>query len=471
LTRRLLLFGCFFYLMKGAVIASDADPDKNKLSTDTLTFSDIENKAEYSASSVGVNLDTRKTAETKDAGLTPAIGTKATGDADSTTKSAIAEGTIEVRSGDTDLNNLSRDTANSLNALGKIFDKKTVAEQQELAKVFGEVAFNLVHKISKENGWDEGSPQKIALHAFVGAVMADMGGGNALSGAAGAGFNEAIQKELAEKFKDNPDLHQWASAIVGSAAATVVGGDAQTGGSTAASGTKNNFLSDWQKEQREQALKDENWEMVAYWDAIDKAQDQAITYLGVYPGTDLNDPVNSRMLEAVSKLGQEIEASPDFQGSFLSNAPTVDSSTLVAAGAGAIVVAGVTLYYYNGGWVKAAPVVGSGIVGVGGANNLAKVGDNFGRLGTLAENPSIVVNWSTFAEHGLERMAQRGVTPDMVQSWVANGKALAQGDNKFLFITREGAAVVTRDGKLVTTYPASKFDANMVEVVKKIFGE
>ncbi len=382
--KKSLLFGYFLYLMKGAVIASDADPDKNKLSTDTLTFSDIENKAEYSASSVGVNLDTRKTAETKDAGLTPAIGTKATGDADSTTKSAIAEGTIEVRSGDTDLSNLSRDTANSLNALGKIFDKKTVAEQQELAKVFGEVAFNLVHKISKENGWDEGSPQKIALHAFVGAVMADMGGGNALSGAAGAGFNEAIQKELAEKFKDNPDLHQWASAIVGSAAATVVGGDAQTGGSTAASGTKNNFLSDWQKEQREQALKDENWEMVAYWDAIDKAQDQAITYLGVYPGTDLNDPVNSRMLEAVSKLGQEIEASPDFQGSFLSNAPTVDSSTLVAAGAGAIVVAGVTLYYYNGGWVKAA---GAGAVG----NNVwSKIEtDVLKNIGVPAENNGI----------------------------------------------------------------------------------
>ncbi|WP_246105502.1 hemagglutinin repeat-containing protein [Sporomusa termitida] len=342
--------------LKGAVIASEATADKNKLSTDTLTFSDIENKAEYSASSTGVNLDTRKTADTKDAGYTPNIGVKVSDDADSTTTSAIAAGTIEIRSNpNQDVSGLSRDTANSLNALGKIFDKKTVEEQQELAQLFGELAYEQVHKISKDNGWDESSPQKIALHAFVGAVMADLGGGDALSGAAGAGVNEAVQKELAKIFKDNPDLHQWASAIIGAAAATVVGGDAQTGGSTAASGTKNNFLSDWQKEQREQAIKDKDWETVAYWDAIDKAQDLAIYDLGLY-GVNLNAPENSGLLQTVSKLGQEIAASPDFQGSLLSNAPSVDSSTLIAAGVigTAVVVAGVTLYKYNGVWVKVA---------------------------------------------------------------------------------------------------------------------
>jgi filamentous hemagglutinin len=34
--------------LKGAVISSDATPDKNKLSTDTLSYSDIKNKADYS---------------------------------------------------------------------------------------------------------------------------------------------------------------------------------------------------------------------------------------------------------------------------------------------------------------------------------------------------------------------------------------------------------------------------------------
>ncbi|MFZ5596788.1 MAG: RHS repeat domain-containing protein [Bacillota bacterium] len=106
-----------------------------------------------------------------------------------------------------------------------------------------------------------------------------------------------------------------------------------------------------------------------------------------------------------------------------------------------------------------------------GAGNAARIGENFGKLGTLVENPGIKVNWNTFAEHGFERMAQRGVTTDMVETWVANGKALSQGGNKFLFVSKEGAAVVTKDGKLVTTYSANDFDANMVNFVKKLYGD
>ncbi|MDU4961614.1 MAG: hypothetical protein E6X17_13260 [Sporomusaceae bacterium] len=238
--------------MKGAVIASEAEADKNKLSTDTLTFGDIKNKAEYSASSIGVNLDTRKITQVNEAGLTPNIGVPAADEADSTTKAAISPGTIDVRSGNTDLSGLSRDPNKALNALSQIFDKKTVAEQQELAKVFGEEAFKLVHKISEDNKWEEGSPQKIALHAFVGAVMAQLGGGDVLAGAAGAGLNEAVQGELA-KIKD-PAVHQWASTLVGAAAAEVVGGNAQTGGATAASGTKNNLY--WERINPKGALEE-----------------------------------------------------------------------------------------------------------------------------------------------------------------------------------------------------------------------
>ena len=135
--------------LKGAVIASEATPDKNKLSTDTLTYSDIENKAEYSANSIGVNINTDKNAKLNEKGITPNIGTPAKGEAESTTKSAIAEGTIEIRSNpNQDLSGLSRDTQNALNELGKIFDKKKVEEQQELANLFGQIAFEEVHKIS-----------------------------------------------------------------------------------------------------------------------------------------------------------------------------------------------------------------------------------------------------------------------------------------------------------------------------------
>lgn len=101
----------------------------------------------------------------------------------------------------------------------------------------------------------------------------------------------------------------------------------------------------------------------------------------------------------------------------------------------------------------------------------SKLGTSFGKLGTLVENPSIKVNWDTYAEHGFERMAQRGVTKEMVDSWVANGKALQQGMNKYLFVTKEGAAVVTTEGKLVTTYSSQFFDENMINLVKELFGK
>lgn len=70
--------------------------------------------------------------------------------------------------------------------------------------------------------------------------MSELGGSGFTSGAVGAGFNEAVQKELAAI--TDPDLRQWASLLVGAAAAKTVGGDAQAGGSTAASGTKNNWF-------------------------------------------------------------------------------------------------------------------------------------------------------------------------------------------------------------------------------------
>jgi len=225
--------------LKGAVISSDATPDKNKISTDTLSYSDIKNKADYSASSIGANYDSKKYSKDdpnyKNQGLTPTNGVTANGNADSTTKSAIVNGTIEVRSNPKqDLSGLNRNTTSALNALGKIFDKKTVQEQQELAALFGQEAFKAVGDL----GLKEGSAEKVALDTFVGGVMSKFGESNFASGAAGAGLTQLVMNEL-KNIKD-PAVLQWASAIVGAVAAKLVGGDAQTGASVAASATKNN---------------------------------------------------------------------------------------------------------------------------------------------------------------------------------------------------------------------------------------
>ena len=96
-------------------------------------------------------------------GLSPSLSMPAKGDANSTTTSAVARGTIEIRENPTqDISALSRDTANSLNELGRIFDKETIAEQQELAAAFGEEAFRLAHNLP-----DDGSGRKVAVHAII----------------------------------------------------------------------------------------------------------------------------------------------------------------------------------------------------------------------------------------------------------------------------------------------------------------
>jgi len=100
----------------------------------------------------------------------------------------------------------------------------------------------------------------------------------------------------------------------------------------------------------------------------------------------------------------------------------------------------------------------------------SEIGTSFGKMGTLVENPSINVNWDAFAEHGIERMTQRGVTQEMVNSWVADGKVLQQGTNKYLFVTQEGAAVVTKEGKLVTTYSSLYYDEAMIKIVDQLYG-
>ena len=68
-------------------------------------------------------------------GLTPGLSVPARGNADSTTTSAIAPGSIDVRENpNQDLSALNRDTANALNELGRIFDKKRSRSSRNLPR-------------------------------------------------------------------------------------------------------------------------------------------------------------------------------------------------------------------------------------------------------------------------------------------------------------------------------------------------
>ena len=217
---------------------------KNRLSTGTFSFSDLENGADYSAKSIGAEYHhygsydkmsrQEKNKVYNTIGLSPSLSMPAKGDANSTTTSAVAAGTIDIRENPgQDISALDRAMQNTLNELGRIFDKQKIEEQQELAKVFGEEAFRLAHNLP-----DDGSGRKVAVHAIIGGIMSQITGTGFASGAIGAGVNEAIIGEI-KKIKD-PGTAQIVSAIVGAAAAKAVGGNAGSGASAAASGTKSN---------------------------------------------------------------------------------------------------------------------------------------------------------------------------------------------------------------------------------------
>ncbi|MDP4097660.1 WXG100 family type VII secretion target [Paenibacillus sp. P96] len=106
-----------------------------------------------------------------------------------------------------------------------------------------------------------------------------------------------------------------------------------------------------------------------------------------------------------------------------------------------------------------------------GTSSVAKIGDSFGKAGTLVENPGTKIEWSKVSTHGIERMNERGVTKEMAEFWVENGKALSQNNgSKHLFFSEEGAAVVANDGTLVTVIPKSKYDDAYKALSRSLFG-
>ena len=247
--------------LKGAVISSTAEKEKNHLTTETLSWEDVENKANYKESGAGLTINTSKDAKYNEKGIIPAIPTGSKDQESSTTKSAIAEGTIAITDKahqKQDVSRLNRDSKNSLNQLGEIFDKAKSNERQELAVLFGEMAFNQLHDAKLTPN------QRSAWHALIGGIMGQLSNKDFLGGATAAGINEMLIKQIEKASHGDPALMQWMSAAVGGITGELVSKNPQLGAGVASSGTKNNDLD----EELNARLMDENryYEKYSYRD-------------------------------------------------------------------------------------------------------------------------------------------------------------------------------------------------------------
>ncbi|WP_262947429.1 hemagglutinin repeat-containing protein [Xenorhabdus indica] len=124
--------------LDGAVMASHAEKDKNRLDTGTLGFSDIQNKAEYQTEHQSVGISTGGAVGSQlvsNMASNMLAGTNKSDSKSSTTHAAVSDGTIMVRDADKQkqaVSDLSRDTDNAANGLSPIFDKEK--EQRRLAQ-------------------------------------------------------------------------------------------------------------------------------------------------------------------------------------------------------------------------------------------------------------------------------------------------------------------------------------------------
>ena len=235
--------------LKGAVIDSQAEKEKNRITTGTLTWENIDNKAEYKASGKGISYSTGAGVPLNALGLLSNMDPTVKDKEGTTTQSAVSKGTITITDKENqkqDIEKLNRNTEDSLNKLKEIFDKTKVEEKQELIHMMNIVGNQIIHEAADHYGWKEGFTEKLLLHGAIGALTGTMSGGNALSGAVSGSVNEFalayMEKTKGRNWMDtHPDTVQAISTALGAVAGSLTG-DRNTGAYTAQMGTRWNYL-------------------------------------------------------------------------------------------------------------------------------------------------------------------------------------------------------------------------------------
>lgn len=214
--------------LAGAVIGSTADPSKNQLSTGSLSFEELKNRAEFLSASISGGTSgggNPSDGFSFDPSLVPGLPTG--GSKSSTTRSGLADGTVEIRNGDDSvLAGLQRGVTGLDNANGfaPIFDERKVQERQELTQMLGAIGFEVIGnlaanktaqanadlEVARANGdaeaeadalrrieqWGEGGRNKVLLHGLTGAAVAALSGGDIGGDAAGAAGSELAKDAM-----------------------------------------------------------------------------------------------------------------------------------------------------------------------------------------------------------------------------------------------------------------------------------
>jgi len=253
--------------LKGAVIASTQkaiDDDKNSFKTAMLTTSDIQNHADYKASSIGVNIGTSMSFDgaLKPGGTSAGVG-KDSDSAHSTTKAGISgvAGNTETRTGDKET------------GITRIFDaervQKEIDAQVKITQTFGQQASKAVGDYAKTqtdkadalfkqaeqepdkthadelkaqadaiySDWGSNGALRIAAHTVIGGLT---GGVDGAVGSLAGTLTAPLVAEQLEKAGITGNLATTLTAIASTTAGGLVGGS--TGAGTALNEVTNNFL-------------------------------------------------------------------------------------------------------------------------------------------------------------------------------------------------------------------------------------
>jgi filamentous hemagglutinin len=304
--------------LKGGIIASTADPSNNDLTAEQILYSNIANSMSASSTSYGISLI--------GAGIpVPVVGQPAKQSDHGETLATITPGNWNLTGQSQDLSGLNTDASKANNTVNP-FDIAKLQASQQSAAALSQLANMAIGSLANQMHWEEGSPEKIALHAAAAAVIAQLAGGNPGQAALGAGAEELANGILQQVLKTNPGLTGVQKAAIGEWAAAFVG--AAVGGTSGAAASLDNFNYNFLTHQNVQDEVKSIKETCAKYGADSNAcinamasLEENLVLLNKLQDNELNA---CRDLDCVNKIKEEILASKDFFGQDFKDLEAID---------------------------------------------------------------------------------------------------------------------------------------------------